>query len=168
TGDVAVTAEGRTWGLEPASLQGLRPLETEVRPTDARPLIDVGGTPAALVRPVGRGAAIYLNALLDGYPRLRRDGNGGAAYRALVRGLVAHRGLRAAVELRGPNGETAGPARIARYRFGASEITAVLLEPIAVDKAYGRDGVTVYDDSRLGPIVRQEVEGRLPRAARLG
>jgi len=33
-----------------------------------------------------------------------------------------------------------------------------------VAKAYGRDGVTVYDDSKLGRVVRREIEVRLPRA----
>jgi hypothetical protein len=60
-----------------------------------------------------------------------------------------------------------GPARVSRYRFGTSEVVAVLLEPTAVEKAYGRDGVTVYDDSKMGPVLRQDLEVRLPRAADL-
>ena len=69
--------------------------------------------------------------------------------------------------LRSPKGEAVGPARVSRYRFGASEVVAVLLEPTAVDKAYGRDGVTVYDDSKMGPVVRQDLDVVLPRAADL-
>jgi hypothetical protein len=167
SGPVRVTSEGRTWGLDEAALQGVAALETDVRPTDGRPLLEVGGTPAVVARRAGRGAALYLNALLDAYPRLRKDGYGGGAFRALVRDTLAHLGVKPAVALRSPKGEDVGPSRVSRYRFGESEVVAMLLEPTAVDAAHGRDGVTVYDDSKMGPVVRQELDVRLPRAADL-
>jgi hypothetical protein len=162
---VKVTAEGRSWGLDEESLQGLSTFEPDLRATDGVPLAEIGGHPAILARRVGKGWALYLNVLFDQYPRLRRDGYGGAAYRDLLRAVLAHLGLRPAVAVNALGGQPVAAARISRYRFGTSEIVAVLQEPLDVGKTHGRDGVSVYDDAKLGPLVRQELEVRLPRSA---
>jgi hypothetical protein len=52
---------------------------------------------------------------------------------------------------------------VARYRFGTTDVVAVLPEPVDVATAHGQDGVTVYDDSHLGPVVRQEMVVDLAR-----
>jgi hypothetical protein len=127
------------------------------------PLLEIGATPAAFVRRVGKGWTVYLNLLLDRYPSLRANGYAGDAYRTLLKALLGHLGVRPAVELTDAKGRAVGPARIARYRMGDADVVAVLLEPIEVEKAYGRDGVTVYDDSKLGKLIRRDLEVRLPR-----
>jgi hypothetical protein len=166
-GQVRVTPEGKAWGLNEAALQGLPALEKDVRVTDGRALLDVDGTPAVVVRRLGRGTAIYLNVLLDGYPRLRKESYGGGAYRTLIGDVLGPLGVKAALAVRSPRGDAVGPVRVSRYRFGGSELVALLLEPTAVDEAHGRDGVTIYDDSKTGPVVRQELDVQLPRAAEL-
>jgi hypothetical protein len=164
TGKATLTAEGKAWGLDPAALADLAPLEAGLQPADAQALVDFGGTPAVFVRKVGRGFAVYLNVLFDRYPQLRRTGYGGASYRSLLGALLAHVGVRPTVEVRAAAGSLLGPMRVARYRFGTTDVVAVLPEPVDVAKAHGQDGVTVYDDSRLGPVVKQDVEIVLPRA----
>src|SRR5262249_7766273 len=84
---------------------------------------------------------------------------------SLLRALLAHAGVRPTVEVHAAAGSLLGPVRTGRYRFGATDVVAVLAEPVDVAKAYGRDGVTVYNDSHLGPTVKQEVEIVLPRMA---
>jgi hypothetical protein len=73
--------------------------------------------------------------------------------------------VRASVEVRGAAGVGTGPTRIARYRLGGAEVVGVLQDPIDLDAVHGRDGVVVYDDSRLGKAARQEIEIRLPRVS---
>jgi hypothetical protein len=163
SGTVTVTPEGKAWGLDPDSLAEIGAFETGVAPAGSQPLLEIGGTPAVFARRVGRGWALYLNVLFDRYPELRRKAYGGEGYRSLLSALLTHLGVRPAAEVRAVEGRLLGPTRIARYRFGESDIVAVLTEPVDVAKAYGRDGVTVYDDARLGPSVKQDVEIRLPR-----
>ena len=127
------------------------------------PLLEIAGRPAVFVRRVGKGWTVYLNVLLDRYPSLRANGYGGEAYRSLLKAVLGHLGIRPAVELTDSQGQAVGPARIARYRLGDTDVVAVLLEPIEIEKAHGRDGVSVYDDSKLGQVVRQDLEVRLPR-----
>jgi hypothetical protein len=70
-----------------------------------------------------------------------------------------------AVEVRTPSGTPVESAYVSRYRFGESEVVGVLLEPSDVTAREGVDGVTTYDDARLGPVARHEVVVHLPRAA---
>src|SRR5262249_6516654 len=70
-------------------------------------------------------------------------------------------------EVRDPAGHPLGQTRIARYRFGSAEVVAVLQESLEVATLYGRDGVTVYDDARLGRVARSAVEIHLPRQAQV-
>jgi hypothetical protein len=127
--------------------------------------VDVAGAPAVFVRRLGKGSTVYLNSLLDGYPQARKKDYGGREARAVLSSVLAHLGVRPAVEVRGASGLGTGPTRIARYRLGEAEIVGVLQDPIDLDAVHGRDGVVVYDDSRLGKTARQEIEVRLPRAA---
>ncbi|HSD29441.1 MAG TPA: hypothetical protein VLL75_19215, partial [Vicinamibacteria bacterium] len=164
-GAPTVSEEGRTWGLDAVGLAGLEALEPNVAPRGSQPLVSVGGFPAVFARPVGKGWALYLNALFDRYPKQRTMEYGGAAYRSLVSSLLGRLHVRPAAEVLDMRGRPVGPARVARYRFGNDEVIGVLLEPIDLLASHGRDGVTVYDDSRLGRVARQEVEVRLPRTA---
>ena len=54
--------------------------------------------------------------------------------------------------------------RVARYRFGEYDVVALLSGDLDVKTTMGRDGVTVFEDARLGPVVRQPVEIALPRS----
>jgi hypothetical protein len=164
-GDVSVELDGKKWGLEAASLGDLEALETGLVPRESLALLRIGGAPGVFVRSVGKGFALYLNVLFDRYPALRKQHFGGGSYRRLLSALLAHAGVRPAVDVRDLRGSPIGPARVARYRFGDSEVIGLLTEAMDVAEAYGRDGVRVYDDSKLGKVVRQEVEVRLPRVS---
>jgi hypothetical protein len=161
----AVSAVGRRWGLDAAALAGLEALEGDLQAKGGEALASLGRVPAVFARPSGKGWAVYLNVLLDRYPAARRKGYGGGAYRSLLASILAHLGVKPAVEVTAASGRPLGPARIARYRFGNADVVGVLLDPVDVDVVHGRDGVTIYDDSRLGRVARQEVEVRLPRMA---
>ena len=54
--------------------------------------------------------------------------------------------------------------RVARYRFGAHEVVALLDGELDVSTSFARDGVTVYEDADLGRVVRHEVDVALPRS----
>jgi hypothetical protein len=110
-----------------------------------------------------KGWALYLNALFDGYPLLRKERFKGAGHRGLVSALLAHAGIRPAVSLKDGHGRGVGPVRISRYRLGQTEIVGVLPEPVDIEEIHGRDGVRIYDDSKLGTVVAEQVEIRLPR-----
>ena len=169
-----VTDLGSTWGLKAETLAGLQALEPGVRPSSGRPLLRVGETDVAIVNRVGKGLAVYLNALLDRNPG-RRDasasdddepeGDARAGWRALLRAVLAQAGVRPTVTVTGPGGRPLSRVRVARYRFGHHEVLALLNSNLDVKTSFGRDGVTVYDDASGGRVVRQEVEVTLPRAA---
>jgi hypothetical protein len=161
-GPVVVTAAGAAWGLDARHLEGLEALEPSLNAAGADVLARIGDRPALLAHRLGRGWAIDLNVLFDRYPAARRNSYGGAAYRALVGALLDHVGVRPAVDVRDASGAALGRTRIARYRFGGREVVAALEENLDVATLYGRDGVTVYEDSRLGRVAKQEVTLRLP------
>src|SRR5262245_29376923 len=52
TGKATLTAEGMAWGLDPAALAGLSPLEADLEPAGGVPLVNFGGTRAVFVRKV--------------------------------------------------------------------------------------------------------------------
>ena len=164
-GTVSVTPAAAAWGLEAAPLDGLEALEPGLQPAGADVLVRVGSAPAVFVRRVGRGWAVYLNVSFDRYAAARSKGDGGGAQRALLSAVLAHAGVRPAVEVLGADGRPLGRTRIARYRFGGREVVALLEENLDVATLYGRDGVTVYEDKQLGRVARQEVEVRLARPA---
>ena len=159
----SLSADGTAWGLDASALGGLAFLETDISPGGgSRSLATLGATPAVFARPVGKGWAVYLNIPFDRYAQLRKEHFGGGGYRALLGGLLRHLGIEAAVTVQDGRGQGVGPVRVARYRLDDAEIVAVLPEPVAVEEIHGRDGVRVYDDSKLGQVVEQQVEIRLP------
>jgi hypothetical protein len=164
-GTISVTGSGRGWGLDASSLPGLEALEPDLQAREADVLLTIDGAPAVFARQVGRGRAVYLNVLLDRYPGLREKGYAGGEYRALVRALLAHVGVRPAVDLQDASGNALARTRIARYRFGGRDVVALLPENAEVATLYGRDGVTVYDDAQGGQMAPQDVVVRLPRVA---
>jgi glycosyl hydrolase family 42 (putative beta-galactosidase) len=162
SGPVELTADARASGLRVQDLAGLEALEPSVRGGAGKPLARVGRTDVAVVNHVGRGTAVYLNALLDrreGEHRSRRVAPGGAA---LVRATLMQAGVRPVVSVTGPAGRPVANVRIARYRFGAHEIVALLSGDLDVRTSFSRDGVTVYEDAALGRLVRHEVDVALP------
>ena len=158
TGPVRVTAEGAALGLRARDLAGLEALEPAVRAKEGRPLLRVGGADLAIVNRVGKGRAVYLNALLD------RSGASRDAWRAVLRAVLADAGVRPAVSVTDPAGRPVTRVRVARYRFGEHEVVALLSGQLDVKTSFGRDGVTVYESAE-GRVVRHEVDVALPRAS---
>ena len=165
TGAAEVTAEGARWNLKAAELEGLTAAEPEVKAAGGQALARVGGADAVVARQVGRGWAFYLNALFDRYPKLRGEKAGGAGHRALLSTLLGRAGVRPAVEVLTSDGKRLAQAQVVRYRFGDSEVLAVVKENVGVSGVVGQDGVTVYNDAGLGQVARQEITVKLPRAA---
>jgi len=164
SGPVVLADEGRAWGLEAADLAGLEVLEPTLRAASGTPLLRIGDADAAIVRRVGKGSAIYLNVLLDGYPEERSRTFGGGAARALVGRILARVGVGPSLRLTTPAGAPVERAAVSRYRLGAAEVVGVLLEPADVTAREGVDGVTTYDDTSLGAVARHEIVVHLPRA----
>ena len=164
SGPVAVTSDGRAWGLDASDLAAVQALEPGLRASAGTPLLRIGDGEAAIVRRAGKGWAVYLNVLLDGYSRERREGYGGAGTRALIGRVLAMVGIEPPLRLTTPAGAPVERASVSRYRFGGAEVIGVLLEPADVTAREGVDGVTAYDDARLGPVARHDVVVRLPRA----
>ena len=130
---VTATAEGRNWGL--ADVNGsLGTAETGIRPAGSQALASIGDQPAVFTKPVGKGALVYLNLMLDRYPGLRRDNFGGGAYRDVVGKIVEHRGTKPVVEVVDAGGNRLPRTAIARYSLGDNQVVAVLQEP------FGRHG----------------------------
>jgi hypothetical protein len=163
--EVVVTEAGAAWGLRATDLSGLEAVETSVGASVGTSLLKVGEADAVIVRRVGEGWGIYLNLLLDHYPNERADGYRGGAVRALLGRLLERMGVAAPVRVTTPGGAPAGRALFSRYRFGESEVVAVLLEPSDVTAREGVDGVTTYEDAGLGAVARHPLVVRLPRAA---
>ncbi len=171
SGPVSVTAAGATWGLQADALKDLDAVEP-VTATTGTALLRIGDTDAVIVRKVGKGWAIYLNACLDKYGRGRRRRQAeeparpdtGPRYRALVSALLAHLDVRPAVQVLDADGQPLNRAQIVRYRFGASEALAILTDNVGAKAVEGRDGVTIYHDDKLGDVARQEITIRLPQA----
>jgi hypothetical protein len=165
SGPIALTPDGRDWGLNAEALGGLIALEREVRAADARPLLRIGDADAVLVRRVGQGWVVYLNLLLDTYPVARGRNYGGAAHRALLAQLLDHLAVRSAVQVLDPSGRPLDRTRVARYSFGEADVVALLRDPVEAEAVRGRDGVTVYEDTALGTVIREEMAVVLPRVA---
>ena len=118
----------------------------------------VGGADLAIVNRVGKGRAVYLNALLD------RDGPSRDAWRTVLRAVLGDAGVRPAVSVTDPSGRPVTQVRVARYRFGGHEVVALLSGQLEVKTSFGRDGVTVFENAE-GRVVRHEVDVALPRVA---
>ncbi len=162
-GDIVVTDEGARWGLAPKELDGLTVVEPDVRAAGGTALLHIGKADAVIVRRVGKGWTIYLNTILDQYPKQRAVKFGGAHYRALVNALLARAGVRPAIEVMSADGHRITQAQIARYHFADAEILTIVKDNVAVTGVIGQDGVTVYNDAHLGQVARQEITIKLPR-----
>ncbi len=160
-GTVSIGDGGKLWGLAGSALEGLRAFEPALEAAGATALVRAGGTSAVFARPVGPGWALCLNVLLDEYPRLRKGGYGGGAIRALLSTLLGHLGVRPGVEATAEGGGRPRPVRVARYRFGETEILGVLPEPLDAERGHGVDGVAVYDRA-TGEGEMEQVEISLP------
>jgi len=68
-------------------------------------LIRIREADAVIMHRIGKGWTIYLNTLLDKYPKLRAEQFGGANYRALVDTLLNHAGVRPAVQVLSADGK---------------------------------------------------------------
>lgn len=158
-GPVRVTPEGSALGLRASDLGALVALEPSVRATTGRALARVGRADLAVTNAVGRGRTVYLNALL--HP----DDASHDAWRGVLRAVLESAGVRPAVTVRDPAGRPLTRVRVARYRFAGHEVVAVLSGRLDVRTAFGRDGVTVYEDAEHGRVVRHPVELQLPRRA---
>jgi hypothetical protein len=163
---LTLTAAGAAFGIRAEDLAGLSVAEPGLKAAGGDALARAGDADAFVVRRVGRGQTIYLNALLDRYAKLRSEKAGvGDAQRAVVNTLLERAGVRPAVEVLSTDGRRLSRALVARYRFGDSEALAVVKENAAREGVVGRDGVTVYNDSGAVQSARQEVTIRLPRKA---
>lgn len=161
TGPVRVTADGAALGLQARDLAGIEALEPGLRAREGRALARVGGADVAVVHPLGKGRAVYLNALVD------RRGPARDAWRVVLRAVLAGAGVRPAVSLSDPAGRPLRQVRVARYRLGAHEVVALLSGQLEVETSFGRDGVTVYDSADSGRLVRHVVDVTLPRRAQV-
>jgi hypothetical protein len=165
-GKVQVTAEGTACGLRAGDLASLEALEPAVRASNGHALARVGTADLAVVNRVGKGAAVYLNALLDRTGDEEEEVRAVTEdWRSLVRAVLAQAGVRPAVSVSDPAGRPVSNVRVARYRFGEHEVVALLSGDLDVRTSFSRDGVTVYEDAEKGRVVRHEVDVALPRAA---
>jgi hypothetical protein len=78
----------------------------------------VGGADLAVVNRLGKGRAVYLNALFD------REGASRDAWRGVVRAVLSDAGVRPAVSVTDPAGRPVTQVRVARYRFAGHESPA--------------------------------------------
>ena len=159
-GPVTVATTGRDAGL--GGLAGsLSPSEKGLRAAGSQALANIGEEPVAFDRQVGKGSLLYLNLMLDRYPRLRRESFGGAEYRDLVGRLLGHVGTKPRVQVLDAAGKPLPQTAIARYRLGEDEFVAILQEPTGISTRFGVDGVTKFEAPAAG-AGRQKVTIRLP------
>jgi hypothetical protein len=140
----------------------LRVAEPDLKPSTGATLINVGPGQAAIVNSLGKGRTFYLNTIWDQYPKQRANNFGGAVYRELARAVLDKAGIRPVIEVLSPDGHPVSQAQIARYQFGDSEVLAIVKENVEVKGTVGRDGVTTYNDAKLGPVAKQDLVIKLP------
>jgi hypothetical protein len=162
-GDIVVTDEGTRWGLAAKDLTGLAVVEPDIKAVGGTALLRIGKSDALIVRRLGKGWTIYLNTVLDQYPKQRAAKFGGANYRALVNALLARAGVRRSIEVLAADNRPITQAQIGRYHFGDAEILTIVKDNVAVAGVVGQDGVTVYNDANLGQIAKQQIIIKLPR-----
>jgi hypothetical protein len=115
------------------------------------------------VHSLGKGWTVYLNKVWDQYPKQRANNFGGAAYRELARTMLDKAGVRPSIEVLSPDGHPVSQAQIARYGFGDSEVLAIVKENVELKGTVGRDGVTTYNDAKLGTVAKQDLVIKLPQ-----
>jgi hypothetical protein len=106
---------------------------------------------------------VYLNTPVDQYPKQRAAKFGGSSYRTVAKTILAKAGVRPTIEVLSAGGRPVTQAQIARYVFSNSEILTIVKENVAVAGIVGQDGVTIYNDSSLGQVARQDLTIKLPR-----
>ena len=163
SGNVHLNSAAAQFGLPSINLADFRAAEPELKPSTAQALFQIGDAAAALFHPAGRGWTIYLNTTFDPYPKQRASKFGGSSYRELLRKIFEKAGIRTSINVSSPDGKPLAQAQIARYRFGDSEILAVVKDNVAIAGIVGQDGVTTYTDSNLGQVAKQEITIKLPR-----
>jgi Beta-galactosidase trimerisation domain/Beta-galactosidase len=161
-GEVRLTTKAGNWGLPATLLTGLRIAEPDLKPSTGTALVNVGPGNAAIVHSLGKGWTIYLNTVWDQYPKQRARNFGGLVYRELARAVLEKARIRPSIEVLSPDGHPVSQAQIARYRFGDSEVLAIVKENIELKGTVGRDGVTTYNDANLGPVAKQDLKIKLP------
>jgi hypothetical protein len=162
-GDIRTTDEGIRWGLAAKDLAGFAVAEPEIKPASSTALLKIAGSDAALVNHVGKGWTVYLNTVFDQYPKQRALKFGGSSYRVLTRAILAKAAVHPPIEVLAADGNPLTQAQIARYRFSNAEILTIVKENVAIAAIVGQGGVTVYNDSNLGQVAKQELTIKLPR-----
>jgi len=162
SGAVRTSSPGSEWDLPP-QLSDIRIAEPDVKASGGTALLKGENGDAAIVNRNGKGWTIYLNTVWDQYPKQRATKFGGAAYRHLVTAILNKAGIRPSIQVTSPDGRQLPQTQIARYKFGNSEILAVVKENVAVAGVVGQDGVTTYNDANLGQVAKQELTIKLPR-----
>jgi hypothetical protein len=154
------------WTLASSDFTGLRAAETELRAASgATALLQIAGTDAAIVNNVGKGWTVYLNTTWDQYPKQRATNFGGLAYRELSQAILEKAGVRPSIQVLSPDGHPVSQLQTARYKFGDSEIVAIVKENVALKGVVGQDGVTTYNDAKLGEVGKQDLTIKLPYKA---
>ncbi|HEX3250417.1 MAG TPA: beta-galactosidase trimerization domain-containing protein, partial [Pyrinomonadaceae bacterium] len=151
------------WRTDDAVTQlfGITTVPSDKREPDLKPPTGTGN--AAAVHNLGKGWTVYLNAVWDQYPKQRANNFGGAVYRETARALFDKAGVRPVIEVLSPDGHPVSQAQIARYRFGDSEVLAIVKENVELKGTVGSDGVTTYNDAKLGTVSKQDLTIKLPR-----
>ena len=162
SGEGRTPSQGSEWGV-PSALSGLRVAESDLKLSGGTALLKIGNSDAVIVNRTGAGWAIYLNTVLDQYPKERAAKFGGAAYRQLINAILNKAGIQPSIQLKSLDGRPLQQTQIARYKFGNAEIVALVKENVAIAGVVGQDGVTTYNDANLGQVARQELTIKLPR-----
>ena len=160
--DVQLKNQAQTWGMPSIALTGIRIAEPELTASGGTTLVQVGKGEAAIVNSVGKGWTIYLNTTWDQYPKQRANNFGGVAYRELARAILEKAGVHPSIQVLTPDGHPISQAQIARYKFENSEILAIVKDNVGLKGVVGRDGVTTYNDAKLGQVGKQELTIKLP------
>ena len=154
------------WTLASSNFIGLRAAEADIHAASgATALLQIAGSDAAIVNNLGKGWTIYLNTTWDQYSKQRATNFGGAAHRELSRAILDKAGVRPTVQVLSPDGHSVSQLQIARYKFGGSEVVAIVKENVALKGVAGQDGVTTYNDAKLGEVGKQELTIKLPYKA---
>jgi hypothetical protein len=161
-GEVRVTDEGARWSLSSKDISTLTAAEQNLKTSDGRALLNIAGSNAVITHNVGKGWTVYLNTAFDQYPKQRAAKFGGSSYRTLVKTILARAGVHPAIKVLSAGGLDLTQAQIARYAFSKSEILTIVKENVAVAGVVGQDGVTIYNDSTLGQVARQDLTIQLP------
>jgi len=160
SGETHLATKSAEWNLS-TTVADIRIAEPDVKASTGTNLLGGSGD-GAIVHNVGKGWTIYLNTVWDQYPKQRAVNFGGRGLRELARAILEKAGVHPTIQVLSPDGHPVSQAQIARYKFGNSEVLAVVKENVALSGVVGRDGVTTYNDASLGQVARQELTIKLP------